>query len=113
MMTIEELHSGGRELAERIAHLHEFLKIEERTEELAALEAKMSAPDFWNDKESAQATVGALSSCRNVLEPFRKLEVRSKTIPPCWNLPQKMPTSSPKRMRLTTCCRKTWINLKS
>ena len=73
-MTIEELHSGGRELAERIAHLHEFLKIEERTEELATLEAKMSAPDFWNDKESAQATVGALSSCRNVLEPFRKLE---------------------------------------
>ena len=74
MMTIDELQNGGRELAGRIAHLKEFLKIEERTEELAELEAKMSAPDFWNDKESAQATVAALSSCRNVLEPFKKLE---------------------------------------
>ena len=34
----------------------------------------MSAPDFWNDKESAQNTVGKLSACRNLLEPYRKLE---------------------------------------
>ena len=74
MMTIDELQNGRKELSDRITHLHEFLKIEERTEELASHEAKMSAPDFWNDKESAQATVAALSSCRNVLEPFRKLE---------------------------------------
>ena len=74
MMTIDELKNGAGELAERIAHLHGFLKIDERSGELASLEAKMSAPDFWNDKESAQATVGALSGCRNVLEPFRKLE---------------------------------------
>ena len=41
---------------------------------MAELEAKMSAPDFWNDKESAQNTVSQLSACRNLLEPFRKLE---------------------------------------
>ena len=74
MMTIDELQNGAKELAGRIAHLHGFLKIDDRTEELASLEARMSAPDFWNDKESAQTTVAALSSCRNVLEPFRKLE---------------------------------------
>ena len=41
---------------------------------MVELEAKMSAPDFWNDKESAQNTVSQLSACRNLLEPFRKLE---------------------------------------
>ena len=74
MKTFEELKAGERELAARVAHLHDFLKIDDRTEELAGLEAKMSAPDFWNDKESAQNTVAALSACRNVVEPFRKLE---------------------------------------
>ena len=43
MMNLEELQNGGRELAGRIAHLKEFLKIEERSEELAALEARLKA----------------------------------------------------------------------
>ena len=34
----------------------------------------MAAPDFWNDKESAQNTVAQLSGCRNLVEPFRRLE---------------------------------------
>ena len=72
-MTIEELRQLEKELAERRVQLGEFLAIPKREEELAALEAKMNAPDFWNDKEAAQATVAALSSCRNVLEPYRKL----------------------------------------
>jgi len=41
---------------------------------MAELETKMSAPDFWNDKEAAQTTVGSLSVCRNLLEPYRKIE---------------------------------------
>ena len=72
-MTIEELRQLEKELAERRVQLGEFLAIPKREAELAALEAKMNAPDFWNDKEAAQATVAALSSCRNVLEPYRKL----------------------------------------
>ena len=72
-MTIEELRQLEKELAERRVQLGEFLAIPKRDEELAALETRMNAPDFWNDKEAAQATVAALSSCRNVLEPYRKL----------------------------------------
>ena len=74
MMTIEELQQGKTELRQKIEHLYEFLKIADRQEELKQHEEKMSSPDFWNDKESAQATVAALSACRNILEPFKQLE---------------------------------------
>ena len=74
MMSIDELRQAEGELKSRIEHLHEFLHIDDRKDEMAELEAKMSAPDFWNDKESAQNTVSQLSACRNLLEPFRKLE---------------------------------------
>ena len=74
MMSIDELRQAEGELKSRIEHLHEFLHIDDRKAEMAELEAKMSAPDFWNDKEAAQNTVSQLSACRNLLEPFRKLE---------------------------------------
>ncbi len=74
MISIEELHQKQSELAERVEHLGEFLKIDERRAELAGLEEKMSAPDFWDKKEDAQATVAALSACRNVIEPYRKIQ---------------------------------------
>lgn len=74
MMSIDELRQAEGELKSRIEHLHEFLHIDDRKAEMAELEAKMSVPDFWNDKESAQNTVSQLSACRNLLEPFRKLE---------------------------------------
>ncbi len=73
-MTAEELTALESGLKERITHLCGFLKIEERKAELAALEEKMSSPTFWDDKEDAQETVGKLSSCRNILEPFNALE---------------------------------------
>ncbi len=73
MMTYDELKNTESELRERLAVLETFLKLDERKAELAKLEAAMSAPDFWDDKEKAQNTVAALSSCRNVIEPYRKL----------------------------------------
>ncbi len=73
-MLLEDLKPLERDINERIAHLEEFLKLDERRSEMAALEKKMEAPDFWNDKESAQNTVAALSACRNVIEPFEKLK---------------------------------------
>ncbi|MDD3886901.1 MAG: peptide chain release factor 2 [Victivallaceae bacterium] len=73
-MTLEELRQEETLLRERLEHLRTFLKIAELQEKITGLEATMAAPDFWNDKESAQNTVNSLSGCRNVVEPFRKLE---------------------------------------
>ncbi len=72
-MTIEELKAAERDLQNRIAGLGDFLHIDDRKREQAELEGRMNAPDFWNNKESAQNTVAALSACRNVIEPYRKL----------------------------------------
>ena len=72
-MTLEELNNAAKDVRDRFSHLGEFLKIAERREELASLEKRMTAPDFWDRKEDAQNTVAALSSCRNVLEPYDKL----------------------------------------
>ncbi len=70
MMTLDEIHQACAEIGGRIGKLRSFLRIEERKRERTELENKMSAPDFWNDKEHAQNTVAALSSCRGVIEPF-------------------------------------------
>ena len=74
MMTIEELRHLGTDMSGRIAHLHEFLGIEELKAEFKALEDKMAAPDFWDKKEAAQETVGKFSATRAVLDPFIQLE---------------------------------------
>ncbi len=72
-MTLEELKNVADEATQRIAELGSFLKIDDRREKLNILEQKMADPDFWNNKEQAQATVAELSSCKNVIEPFNKL----------------------------------------
>ena len=72
-MTIDELQSLETELRGKTEHLRGFLHIEEKQQELAALEQKMTAPDFWDRKEDAQKTVAALSSCRALLDPFNRL----------------------------------------
>ena len=73
MMTIDELRQAEGELRSRVGHLHDFLRIDDREAEMAELEKKMSAPDFWSDKEAAQTTVSKLTACRNLLEPHRKI----------------------------------------
>ena len=47
ILTIEELRSFAAGAVERVDHLGEFLKIGERREEMAMLNEKMAAPDFW------------------------------------------------------------------
>jgi peptide chain release factor 2 len=41
---------------------------------LAALEARMAAPDFWNNRERAQTDVEEVSRLRSLVNPFEELE---------------------------------------
>lgn len=36
----------------------------------------MTAPDFWDKRETAQKTVAEISACKAVLEPFKKLSAQ-------------------------------------
>lgn len=73
-MTIEEIKERGEDIIDRLKHLSAFLKIEDRKNEIAEVEAIMAKPDFWDNKEVAQATVQKLSAAKNVTEPFSKLK---------------------------------------
>ena len=73
MMTIDELQAHERSMRERIEHLGDYLGVAARRAEMEQIEAKMAAPDFWDHKEDAQNTVAALSSCRNIVEPYERL----------------------------------------
>ncbi len=73
-MSIEELRATVSDLHTRVEELRNFLKIDDILQEKADIEAAMSAPDFWDNKDKAQDTVARLSSCRNVLVPFGELE---------------------------------------
>jgi peptide chain release factor 2 len=46
--------------------------------EIAALQAKMAMPDFWNDVQAAQATAQRESRLRNQLEPWLALQSELK-----------------------------------
>ncbi|MCI7644567.1 MAG: peptide chain release factor 2 [Lentisphaeria bacterium] len=76
-MTIEELKVMAGDAHDRVKRLGVFLKIDARREEKRGIEAKMSAADFWDHKEEAQNIVGALSACRNVIEPYEKLQAEA------------------------------------
>jgi len=73
-MTIEELKTHYTTATQRLEQLESFLKIAERRDERSVIEQKMSAVDFWDSKEAAQQTVAELSSCKNIIDPFEKLE---------------------------------------
>jgi peptide chain release factor 2 len=51
-----------------------FFDLPALQEKLSALEARMSAPDFWNNRERAQADVDEVSRLRSLINPFRELE---------------------------------------
>jgi peptide chain release factor 2 len=51
-----------------------FFDVPKLQEQLIALEARMSASDFWNNRERAQGDVEQVSRLRSLLNPFRELE---------------------------------------
>jgi peptide chain release factor 2 len=73
MMSLEELRTNGAASTERIGGLEKFLDIEGRRRRKSEIEARMTQPDFWNDRVKAQETVSELSSCKNIIEPFERL----------------------------------------
>ncbi len=72
-MTIEELKINIKNVSERILHLEKFLKIEKNISEQKKIEKLMTEEGFWDNSEKAQKIMGELSSCKNVIVPFEKL----------------------------------------
>lgn len=73
-MIFDELKEISDLAEERLTRLRDFLKIDDKIEERKKLETVMSQPGFWDSRENSQATVGALSACKSIIEPFRDVE---------------------------------------
>ena len=72
-MNFDELKECASNLAKRVAELEKYLDIAGKIRKQAEIEAKMSTPDFWDNKEKSQEIMTSLSACKNIIEPFRKL----------------------------------------
>jgi len=51
-----------------------FFDVEKLQKNLVAIEARMAAPDFWSNRERAQADVEEVSRLRSLVNPFQELE---------------------------------------
>ncbi|MBA2433318.1 MAG: peptide chain release factor 2 [Chthoniobacterales bacterium] len=68
----QEINAG--ELKARVEKLRRFLDVAHLHEQLALLEARMTAPDFWSNRERAQGDVEEVSRLRSLINPLRELE---------------------------------------
>ena len=58
------------EIVRRSGHLYKFLDVPAKQERIAALEAKMSEPDFWNDQQAAQGVISESTSLKATVTPL-------------------------------------------
>ncbi|MGI9088176.1 MAG: peptide chain release factor 2 [Chthoniobacterales bacterium] len=65
---------SAEELKSRVAHCGGFFDVAKLQDQLAALEERMAAPDFWSNRERAQVDVEEVSRLRSLINPFRELE---------------------------------------
>ncbi|MBA3387064.1 MAG: peptide chain release factor 2 [Chthoniobacterales bacterium] len=65
---------SAEELKARVSELRGFFDVPRLQEQLAETEVRMAAPDFWSNRERAQADVEEVSRLRSLITPFRELE---------------------------------------
>ncbi len=51
-----------------------FFDVEKLQKDLATIEGRMAAPDFWSNRERAQTDVEEVSRLRSLINPFQELE---------------------------------------
>ncbi|MDE2703566.1 MAG: peptide chain release factor 2 [Gemmatimonadota bacterium] len=71
MATIEEQLTSGRQQLER---LRGYLDIRGKKEELAALEKRMAAADFWNDRRQAESVGKAVRILKDTIADWETLD---------------------------------------
>lgn len=65
-----------KSFTERIQNLRETVDVEGTEARAAALEAKMSAPGFWDNNEQAQEVIASIKKLKTETEPITELRIR-------------------------------------
>ncbi|HEX9614816.1 MAG TPA: peptide chain release factor 2 [Bacteroidota bacterium] len=69
-----DLREKLKEQEERLQNLKVYLDIDRKKEELAELESKSTAADFWNDNVAAQKTIQLMNSKKEWVEAWNALK---------------------------------------
>jgi peptide chain release factor 2 len=62
------------ELIDKIAEIRKLMALEQKSEEMRALEAQMNVPDFWNDQNLARKISKRVSQIREEIAHINRLE---------------------------------------
>jgi len=66
------------DIQQRKQNLYEKLKIGEKEERIADIQKTMESPDFWRDREKAQAITAELSSLNNIVRHFSEAKTEGE-----------------------------------
>ncbi|MGH9902468.1 MAG: peptide chain release factor 2 [Pyrinomonadaceae bacterium] len=72
--TIQDLRATDEELRTHVEQLGGFFDVAAKREELAGIEARASAPDFWNEQEAAQKLLQQRSRLERVISRQERFE---------------------------------------
>lgn len=72
MLDPAEVSAVLKNAGERLAMLRSALKLDDKVVEMARLEERMNAADFWSSQEEALKTVTAMKAVRAIVEPMQK-----------------------------------------
>ncbi|MDZ7815880.1 MAG: peptide chain release factor 2 [Planctomycetota bacterium] len=78
MPDIKELRDELSDIHTTLEELEQAIDIKRKRARLAEIEKKMSAPDFWDDQETAQKLMTELSKLKKTVEDYSDLATRVK-----------------------------------
>ncbi len=72
-MTVEDRSAEIARVRERVTHIGEYLHLDEKRGDAAALEATAAEPGFWDDQASAQATMANAAELRDDIAAYESI----------------------------------------
>ncbi len=85
------------ELTERIESIAKALRYGQRRAEHDELKAKLNAPDFWSDPESANKVVTKMKGISRIIEPVDELRSRIEDAALLWEMAEEAGDADSKR----------------
>ena len=62
-----------KNIEQLLDRIHDAIRFDELKQKLGTLEEQMSAPDFWDDRESAEKTIQSMKSIKSSVQSVEKL----------------------------------------
>ena len=73
LLEVEEVRQRIDDLKRRVGEMADYIKIDERRERLAGLEAQQADADFWNNQNKAREVIAATNAERAYVGPYDSL----------------------------------------